>query len=122
VLAVSSVITNLGNPLNVIGFAAGFATGNVVGMIIEERLAIGYIQLRVISSRRGTALADRLRAEGYAVTEIPARGRDGVVTLLSCSVRRKQVETVRQMVSNVDAEAFITAEEIRPLRRGFWRA
>lgn len=121
-LAVSSVITNLGNPLNVIGFAAGFATGNVVGMIIEERLAIGYIQLRVISSRRGTALADRLRAEGYAVTEIPARGRDGVVTLLSCSVRRKQVETVRQMVSNVDAEAFITAEEIRPLRRGFWRA
>jgi uncharacterized protein YebE (UPF0316 family) len=122
VLAVSSVITNLGNPLNVIGFAAGFATGNVVGMIIEERLAIGYIQLRVISSRRGTALADRLRAEGYAVTEIPARGRDGVVTLLSCSVRRKQVETVRQMVSNVDAEAFITAEEICPLRRGFWRA
>jgi uncharacterized protein YebE (UPF0316 family) len=122
VLAVSSVITNLGNPLNVIGFAAGFATGNVVGMIIEERLAIGYIQLRVISSRRGTALADRLRTEGYAVTEIPARGRDGVVTLLSCSVRRKQVETVRQMVSNVDAEAFITAEEIRPLRRGFWRA
>ena len=121
VLAVSSVITNLGNPLNVIGFAAGFATGNVVGMIIEERLAIGYIQLSVISSRRGSALADRLRAEGYAVTEIPARGKDGVVTLLSCSVRRKQVETVRQMVSDVDSEAFITAEEIRPLRRGFWR-
>ena len=121
VLAVSSVITNLGNPLNVIGFAAGFATGNVVGMIIEERLAIGYIQLRVISSRRGTALADRLRAEGYAVTEIPARGKDGVVTLLSCSVRRKQVEMVRQMVTDVDIEAFITAEEIRPLRRGFWR-
>jgi len=121
VLAVSSVITNLGNPLNVIGFAAGFATGNVVGIIIEERLAIGYIQLRVISSRRGSALADRLRTEGYAVTEIPARGKDGVVTLLSCSVRRKQVDAVRQMVSNVDAEAFITAEEIRPLRRGFWR-
>ena len=122
VVAVSSVIQNLGNPLNVIGFAAGFATGNVVGMFLEEWLAIGFIQLRVISSRRGTALADRLRKEGYAVTEIPARGRDGVVTLLSCSVRRRQVETVRQVVSEVDAEAFITAEEIRPLRRGFWRA
>ena len=122
VVAVSSVITNLGNPLNVIGFAAGFATGNVVGMIIEERLAIGYIQLRVISSRRGTALADCLRKNGYAVTEIPARGKDGVVTLLSCSVRRKQVDTIRQLVSDVDGEAFVTAEEIRPLRRGFWRA
>ncbi len=38
VVAVSSVITNLGNPLNVIGFAAGFATGNVGNYLEGERL------------------------------------------------------------------------------------
>ena len=122
ILAISSVLTNLDNPLNVIGYAAGFATGNVVGMLIEERLAIGHINFTIVSSRRGTAIADHLRQQGYAVTEIPARGRDGMVSLLSCSVLRKQADLVRGLVNEIDPEAFITAEDVRPVRRGFWRA
>jgi uncharacterized protein YebE (UPF0316 family) len=122
VVAITSVLSNLDNPLNIIGYAAGFATGNVVGMTIEERLAVGHTDLRIISSRRGAAIAERLRAEGYAVTEIPARGKDGTVTMLAVSVLRKNIDRVRGMVNDVDAEAFITAEDIRPVRHGFWRA
>src|SRR5574338_1389487 len=54
VLAISSVLQDLDNVLNVIGYSAGFATGNVVGMLIEERLAIGHIHMRIISSRLGS--------------------------------------------------------------------
>jgi uncharacterized protein YebE (UPF0316 family) len=122
VIAITSVLSNLDNPLNILAYAAGFATGNVVGMLIEERLAIGHIQLSIISPRRGAALAERLREEGYAITEISARGKDGVVTLLSCSVLRKNVSKVQQLVNEVDDSAFITAEDVRPVRRGFWRA
>ena len=122
VLALTSVLRDLSNPLNIIGYAAGFATGNVLGMIIEDWLAIGFIHLRVISSRRGPAIAEKLRDEGFGVTEIPARGKDGMVSVLNCSVKRKNVEKVRQMVNQVDEEAFITREDIRPVRRGFWRA
>jgi uncharacterized protein YebE (UPF0316 family) len=91
-------------------------------MTIEERLAIGHSHLRIISPHRGTAIADRLRTEGYAVTEIPARGKDGMVSMLNCSVLRKNVDQVRAMVNEVDGDAFITSEDIRPVRRGFWRA
>ena len=105
-----------------IGGIAGFATGVVVGMAIEERLAIGYVHMRVISSRRGSGIAERLRSEGYAVTEVPARGKDGMVTMLNCSVLRKDIERLRNLVNEVDQEAFITSEDIRPVRRGFWRA
>lgn len=122
VLAISSVLQNLNNPLNVIGYAAGFATGNVVGMMIEERLAVGHTHMRIISSRRGSAIAERMREEGYAITEIPARGRDGMVSLLNCSVLRKNVDRVHRIINEVDPEAFITAEDVRPVRRGFWRA
>jgi uncharacterized protein YebE (UPF0316 family) len=122
VIAITSVLQNLDNPRNIIGYAAGFATGNVFGMLIEERLAVGYMDLRIISSRRGTAIAERLREEGYAVTEIPARGKDGMVTMLSCSIRRRYVPRVDRLVREVDESAFITAEEVRPLGRGFWRA
>jgi len=122
ILAISSVLTHLDNPLNVIGYAAGFATGNVVGMWIEERLAIGHVSITIVSPRRGTAIADYLREKGFAVTEIPARGKDGMVSLLSCSVLRKNVDDVRRLANEVDPEAFITAEDVRPVRRGFWRA
>ena len=122
VLAISSVLQNLDNPLNMIGYAAGFATGNVVGMLIEERLAIGHINLRIVSSRRGAAIVDRMRSEGYAITEIPARGKDGTVSLLTASVLRRNVDRVYKIVNAIDPEAFITAEDVRPVRRGFWRA
>ena len=122
VLAITAVLSNLDNPLNIIGYAAGFATGNVVGMLIEGRLAVGYIDLRIISPRRGSAIAERLRAEGYAVTEIPARGKDGMVTLLNASVRRRQANRVDKLIREIDDEAFVTAEDVRPVWRGFWRA
>ena len=63
-----------------------------------------------------------MRVEGFAVTEIPAKGKDGMVTMLSCSVLRRNVDKVRQIVNQADSTAFITAEEVRPVRRGFWRA
>jgi uncharacterized protein YebE (UPF0316 family) len=122
VIAITSVLSNLDNPLNIIGYAAGFATGNVVGMTIEERLAVGYTHLRIISSHLGAAITEKLRSSGYAVTEISARGKDGMVTMINCSVRRRNVDLVRGMVNEIDPEAFITAEDIRPVRRGFWRA
>ena len=122
VFAISYVLSGLDNPINMLGYAAGFATGTVVGMYIEERLAIGHIQMSIVSPRRGSAIAEKMRAEGYAVTEIPAKGKDGMVTMLSCSVLRRNVDKVRQIVNQADSTAFITAEEVRPVRRGFWRA
>ena len=122
VIAITTVLRDLSNPLNIIGYAAGFATGVVLGMAIEQRLAIGHVNLRVISPSRGTGIAEKLRNEGYAVTEVPARGKDGMVTMLNCSVLRKETTSIRAMVNEVDPDAFITSEDIRPIRRGFWRA
>ena len=122
VLAIGRVLTQLNNPLNIIGYAAGFATGNVVGMFIEERIAIGHVLINIISPRRGSAIVTHLRQNGYAVTELSGRGKDGMVSMINCSVLRKQVDTVRELVNEIDPEAFITAEDVRPVRRGFWRA
>lgn len=122
VVAISSVLTKMGNILNVLGYALGFATGNVVGMLIENRLAIGHILVTIISSTRGTSIAERLRASGYAVTEISGRGKDGTVFELHASVVRKDVDSVETIVLETDPQAFVTAEDVRPVRRGFFRS
>ncbi len=122
VIAVSSVLSQLGNPLNLLGYAGGFATGSVVGLALEERLAIGHSHLRVISSQRGSAIAESLRTAGFAVTELAGRGKDGTVSILTTSVRRRDIERVRREVTTADPEAFLTLSEVRPLHRGFFRA
>jgi len=121
VVVITSVLSNLDNPLNIIGYAAGFATGNILGIYIEGKLAVGFAEIHIISPRRGSAIAEHLRSEGYAVTEIPARGKDGMVTMLSCSVRRRHIIRLEDAVRKIDEDAFVTAEDIRPVSRGFWR-
>ena len=121
VLVIGSVLTNLQNPLNIIGYSAGFATGNVIGMMIEKRLAIGYTHFSIISRNHSTEIADTLRKAGYGVTEIPARGRESNFMLVDCHVRRKQADEVETIVLEVDPNAFITAEDVTPRRSGIWR-
>jgi uncharacterized protein YebE (UPF0316 family) len=122
VIAISSVLSHLDNLLNVIGYAAGYATGNVFGILLEDRMAMGFMQMSIISSKRGAVIAETLRDQGFAVTEIPARGKDGTVTLLNVAVRRREVSNAETIVLEADPNAFITIDEIRPMRRGYWRA
>lgn len=122
ILAVLEVLTHLDNWLNVVAYAAGFPTGVAVGLWLEERLAVGYTEITITSPMRGELVAEKLRSEGFAVTEIPARGRSGSVTMLQLTVPRKQADEVETVVLESDPDAFITADDVRPVRRGFWRA
>lgn len=122
VLLLTSIISNLNSPLFIVAYAAGFATGGVVGMWIEEKLAIGFTHIQIISPRRGAIMAKKLRENGFAVTEIPARGKDGTVSMLSINVRRKQVLEIETIINECDDAAFVTSEDVHTVRRGFWRA
>jgi len=122
VFTLTYIVADLNNWLNILAYATGFATGNTVGVWLEGKLAVGHVNLRIISSHKGIEIVEHLREEGYAVTEIPALGKDGQVTLLNTSVLRKKVNQVRALVEEIDGEAFMTAEDMNPIRRGFWRS
>ena len=118
---VRDVLLNIGDWTKVLAYSGGFATGVIVGMMIESRIALGYIRLHIISPSRGKQLANSLRENGFGLTEIPAKGKDGAVTLINCNVTRRQVNQVVDIVTDLDPEAFITAESVRSVQRGFWR-
>jgi uncharacterized protein YebE (UPF0316 family) len=121
ILAVSTVLSGPLNVWTVLGYAAGFGAGVIVGMVAEERLAIGYGIFRVYSPARGMAVAQALRAAGHAATEFTAQGKDGTVTVVNCIVARKDIPRVRALVEQADPTAFITLDEARPLQRGYFR-
>jgi uncharacterized protein YebE (UPF0316 family) len=116
----SSVIQNLDNWVNILAYSLGFGIGSLVGMALDERMAVGYTHIRVISPGRGAQLSESLREHGFGVTEFAGRGKDGTVTMLSLSVKRRDNKKVRALVEKLDENAFITAEDLTPVRRGYW--
>ena len=114
--ALRIVFSDLGNWPKVIGYALGFATGLVVGMLIEERLAIGYRYLTIMSPTRGDQIAERLRADGFGVTEVSGSGMQGTVDIITTSVQRRATDEVVAMVAAIDDSAFIVAEKIKPVK------
>ncbi len=122
VIAVRQVIVSAQSWMEILAYAAGYATGTVLGIWLEGRLALGYSYVRIVSPHKATRLAEALRSEGFAVTEISGRGLQGTVGVLECAVPRRQVNDVLNIAKEIDPKAFITVEEIRPPMRGHFRA
>jgi uncharacterized protein YebE (UPF0316 family) len=121
-VAISQVITNIGNWWNVIAYAGGFAMGNIVGITIENRLAIGLAEVSIISMGKGTEIAETLRAEGYGATEFLGAGHSHMVDMVRAVVRRKEVPLVIDATTSVDDNAFVTVQDMQRAYRGRWRA
>jgi uncharacterized protein YebE (UPF0316 family) len=122
IFAVGSAIRNLESVWHVLGYAGGFATGNMVGLWIEGKLAIGLATLRIISRAGGVELAEALRERGYGVTEFFGQGREGRVEIVYTAVARRDIPRVLAEVSRWDPDAFITVEEPREVRRGWMQS
>lgn len=121
ILAVSAVLSGPLNAFTVTGYALGFGAGVILGMFVEERLAIGYAMLRVFSSASGRAIAEALRAAGHAATEIQARGKEGQMIVVNCVISRRDISTVQTIIDKVDASAFVTIDQAQSLQRGYFR-
>ncbi|MEN8097743.1 MAG: DUF2179 domain-containing protein [Chloroflexota bacterium] len=121
VLAISQVIQNLDSIWNIFGYSGGFATGTLLGMAIENRLALGYSTISVISMSQGLKLAEEARSAGFGATMVEGTGKSGPVYLINIVVQRKQVAQVMELVNSIDATAFVTVEEPKTVRRGYRR-
>lgn len=119
IFAVGSAIRNLNSGWHVLGYAGGFATGNALGLWIEEKLAPGLATVRVMSLHGGVELADALRRKGFGVTEFAGQGREGTVEMMYTVVRRRDLEDVLHEVDRWDPGAFVSIEEPRRIRRGW---
>lgn len=121
IVAIAQVVTNLKNVPNVIAYVAGFGVGTWVGMILEGRMALGFSEVRIISTDRGEDIASALRAAGFGVTQIYGRGRAGSVSIVDVFVPRKNVSRVIRTAEEVDPQAILTVSEARTVQRGYWR-
>ena len=108
---ISTVIHSIAEkPILGVFYALGFSTGNVAGILLEKRLAFGHIILRIISTKSGKEIGEKIRKSGHAVTAFQGEGLTGPVTMLYVVCLRKEQNDVVQVVKRIEPEAFYTVD------------
>lgn len=116
---ISTVIAHVrDNPVIAVFYALGFATGNVAGIMIERRIAMGSIIIKLIARESAGELARHIRKMGFPVTEFEGKGMTGTVTELYIVCPRREFRPILQQVRLIDPEVFFVTEPVGTLGSG----
>ncbi|MFD2045183.1 DUF2179 domain-containing protein [Ornithinibacillus salinisoli] len=120
VVGLGLVLDNLNQIQNVVAYALGYGIGVIVGSMIEEKLALGYITVNVISGNPDLNFTRRLREKGYGVTSWSAYGMDGDRLSMQILTPRKYELRLYEEIQSIDPKAFIISYEPKQIHGGFW--
>ncbi len=121
-LAISQIMQHLDNLFCYLAYGLGFATGNYIGIVLEEKVSIGKVLIRVIPKNETTVLVKYLRERGYGVTTVDVEGMTGSVKMALSIVNRKDIKDYVEIVKRFNPAAFYTIEDISSVNEGFFRS
>lgn len=113
--AIGQIMKNLTNGYNYLAFATGYAAGNYMGILIEEKISMGVSIMRIITRQEAGPLADALRNAGFGVTRLSGSGAHGPVNLIFTVIKRKDFKKVSDIVKRLHPNAFYTVEEVKSI-------
>lgn len=116
ILAIRFIFQNLDQIPNIIGYSLGFGLGNILGITIEQKIGLGYIQLNIISKYHFREIAKFLREQKFGVTEIKGEGSLGEVIILVVIIPRKIQSKIIKAIETLDKQSFITVQHSLPYR------
>jgi uncharacterized protein YebE (UPF0316 family) len=116
IFAMRYVMQHLDHIPNMFGYAAGFALGNIIGISIEQKIGLGYIQLNVISRHFTDQIANELRKSRFGVTIVPGEGGAGGVSIIVLIAPRKFQKKIVALIESIDPKSFITVSHSLPYR------
>lgn len=117
-IAIGQIMKNLTNVVCYIAYAGGFGMGTYVGMLIEDKLAMGVCAIRIITRQDTSEMAEQLQASGCGVTIVDAEGATGKVKIIFTIVKRKEASKVIEIIKKFNPNAFFSIEEIRSVDKG----
>ncbi|WP_017754531.1 DUF2179 domain-containing protein [Calidifontibacillus oryziterrae] len=120
VVGLGLVLDNLNQIQNLIAYAIGYGLGVLAGMKIEEKLALGYITVNVITKEWDKPFTKLLREKGYGVTSWMAYGMEGDRLAMQILTPRKSESALYKHIKEIDPKAFIIAFEPKTIYGGFW--
>mgnify|MGYP001072843122 CR=1 FL=1 len=112
-IAIGQIIANIDNIYSYIAFASGFSAGTLIGMLIEEKLALGNVLIRVITRVEAIELITHLKDNRYNFTNIKADGESGPVNILFSVTKRERLPDALNAIKKYNPRAFYTIENVK---------
>ncbi len=112
-ITMSKVIQNIDNWVAYVAYGLGFACGNYIGLIIEEKLAVGIVRLQIITRTNADQLIIKLRENGYGITYHEASGSEGKVAVIYSIIKRSNINRVINLIREYNPQAFYSVDDVR---------
>jgi len=119
-LAISRIFENLDNWVCYIAYGLGFATGNYVGLKIEEKLAMGIIKIQIITRKPADILIEKLHEAGYGITHQDAKGGKENVSIIYSIIKRTDLPKMAEQIKTYNPNAFYSIEDVRFVSHGIF--
>ncbi len=120
-VAVTQTLKHLSNVMCYVGFAGGFAVGTYIGMLIEKKLSMGIVLVRITTTEKdGHQLIAFFKEHKFRITSVSAEGNIGKTNIIYTVINRKELAYVIEVIKKFNPNAFYTVENIRYVNDRQW--
>lgn len=120
VVIISQVFANANSLISYVAYAGGYAAGNYVGILVESKIAFGFLMLRVYTKKSGRELSQLLNKNDFGSTLIRGEGAISEVDIVETVISRKAQKRVINIIESFDPNAFYLIEDIRSKQKGIF--
>ena len=120
-LAIGQIMQHLDNFMCYLAYGLGFATGNYIGIYLDEKLSLGTVLIRVVPKMDTTNLINHLREKNFGASLVDIEGMSGKLKMIFTIVKRKDLKEVLGIIQENNPQAFITIEDVKTAREGYFR-
>ena len=103
-------------------YAAGFASGTYIGMILSNSLIKGFVGVQVVSDKVNDEMLKIIRDNGYAVSIVNLHNTtDGNVDkkMLYIQINKNKQQKLVELIKSLDNSAFIVVNDTKYVQNGF---
>ncbi len=120
VVVISQILARANDLVSYFSYAAGYATGNYVGILLENRIAYGIILCRIYTQKNGNALVQALNQLNYGATVTHGKGSTHEVDIIEVVVDRKEMKILEEKINEFDSNSFYVVEDVRTKHNGIF--
>ncbi|MDR0333064.1 MAG: DUF5698 domain-containing protein [Dysgonamonadaceae bacterium] len=120
IIIISQIFSRANDWIAYLSFAAGYASGSYVGILIENRIAFGVVLCRIYTQKNGMELVQSLNRMNFGATMTRGEGSQNEVHIIETVINRKQLRLLEQLLTEFDPNIFYVVEDVRTKQNGIF--
>lgn len=120
VVVISQILVRANDMVSYLSYAAGYAAGNYIGLLIEDRIAYGIVLCRIYTQKNGKELVQILNKMDVGATMTHGTGSTNEVDIIETVVGRKEFKKLVSTLNDFDSNIFYVVEDVRSKQNGIF--